>query len=367
MKFRQSNSASYFSRKHQLRMLRMVGLLALVVIAAQAAANPEMWRWFFQFDEKKQQPQEQTAKRDVDYSVRLDNGGGPLKDDEFRATAEEPLPPAVAEKPKSAKRTTSNGGDANEQAIEIDRDVLAPVRDDFVGIRRNEAEAFYAVVAKAQEIPTNVFAKVGRNDIDYTVLMTDSAQFRGTPVSVTGTVRRLRKIDATANRSGVRTFYDAWLFTKESGQHPYRLVCSRVPLDIPLEVDIEVPAKFTGYFFKRQGYASEGGYHKAPVLIGNSLEVIPPKTEAEQKPRDLGFAPYLVGLAVVIAGALGITLWRFSVSDRKFASGHIKRYTAASDETVRALNSLPAVDPNAIFQQLAEESEPPTDAAGPDE
>ena len=37
----------YFNRKDQIRMLALVGLLALVLIGMKLAANPASWHWMF--------------------------------------------------------------------------------------------------------------------------------------------------------------------------------------------------------------------------------------------------------------------------------------------------------------------------------
>ena len=55
MRFRNSSTPPpYLNKTDQFRMLRMVGLLALVVFAMKLAADPGMWRWLFSGAPQKQ-------------------------------------------------------------------------------------------------------------------------------------------------------------------------------------------------------------------------------------------------------------------------------------------------------------------------
>ena len=115
-------------------------------------------------------------------------------------------------------------------------EILAPVSDDKVGIRREEATAFYTVIAKARDIPLALFEKAARQ-VDYTVLLADAEQYRGLPIAIDGMIRRLDKIPVPdpgmRDEFGLAQFYEAWMFTSSSGTHPYRVIFTSLPEGIP--------------------------------------------------------------------------------------------------------------------------------------
>jgi hypothetical protein len=245
--------------------------------------------------------------------------------------------------------------------VEIDPKILADVSDGWLGIRKNEAPALFAVIAKAREIPLKLLEEAGDNRVDYTVLMTDAEQFRGMPLTVQGTIRMIETVSISSadsgDRSGVDQYYVAWMWTESSGNSPYRLICTSLPEDMAPGKDLDLPAKFTGYFFKKEGYQTEQGFHVAPVLIGKHIRWNRPPVAADSSaPRDLGLAPYVIGLAVLIAVGLGVMIWRFNVSDKKFGHKHVEHFTTAEPSAIEELNNLEANDPADLFRQMREEA-----------
>jgi len=200
----------------------------------------------------------------------------------------------------------------------------------------------------------------GDDEVDYTVLMTDSEQFRGRPLSVEGVIRRIDRVTIGAREVEkgypLEHYYVAWIFTESSGNSPYRLVAVGIPEDMPTGEDIEVPVKFTGYFFKREGYRSEQGFHKAPVLIGKQIRWHRPEVATEQLPQDSGLAPYAIGLAVLIAVGISLMIWRFNVSDKKFGHKHVEHFITASPSAIEELQKLQTSDVSDLFRQMQEEA-----------
>lgn len=345
MQFRDSpGPAPWLNRKAQFRMLRMFGMLAVVLIAMQVARDPKTWNWMFPPDQKASETKPAAPQKKVDFSVRTDD--------------DDPLPPGTF---RSQLNPGADAGDSKngmnhrigDFVIEIDPATLAMVNDDNIGVRFSESAAFFRVLAQARDVPLDALEQAGRQDISFVVLMTDSAQFRGLPLSVNGVARRIRKIPANANDFGIEAFYEAWVFTEESGENPYRLLAINVPDDLPMGESVEVPVQFTGYFFKREGYRSVGGLHKAPLLIGNYLRVVRPEEETDRSvaAQGLGMVPYVVGFAVIVATALGITIWLFSKADREFNDRHVRTYIEAHPTDLEELSKLNAIDPITELQQ----------------
>lgn len=376
MQFRNKSQPPYFNKRDQVRMLRMVGLLALVVICMKLAADPGMWSWMFPQSTPDSSGSAETKppSQDVDFGVKVEEDSG-LAPDAFRSLRNEAKPqerntePAIAQaspdrldqqanqKPASPENTPKVG----DYEIPIDPQVLAPVEDDWLEIRHREAGAFYTILAKARDIPLKILEDASDDSVDYSVLMIDSEQYRGLPLTVRGTIRRIDKVavsnpDVRKNYN-IQTYYVAWMFTASSGNNPYRLISNTIPSDMPVGEQLEVPAQFTGYFFKRQGYRSQGGLHKAPVLIGKHIRWNRPQTTGTAAiPQDYGLAPYAIGLAVIIAIGLGLMIWRFNVSDKKFGHKHVDHFTSATPTAIQELNNLETTDPKDLFRQMEEDA-----------
>jgi len=351
----------------------MVGLLLIVVVCMNLAADPGMWTWLFPASppETAQQDQQQEEKKskEIDRSIKFDEES-PLAPDAFRSKPEDANKPAhrpaVAEaSPDRLGETLTSDGRGKTAPhehydVELDPKLLESVSDDWLGIRRSEAPAFYAILAKARELPLKMLEEAGDNRVDYTVLMTDSEQYRGMPLTVEGTIRQIDRVTVSGEEVeqdyGIEHYYVAWMFTASSGNSPYRLIAADLPEDMPRGENLEVPAKFTGYFFKRQGYRSQGGFHKAPVLIGQSLRWNRPPAVAPELAQDSGLAPYAIALAVLVALGLGVLIWRFNVSDKQFAQKHVDHFTTATPEAIRDLENLETSDPADHFRRMQEDA-----------
>jgi hypothetical protein len=166
----------------------------------------------------------------------------------------------------------------------------------------------------------------------------------------------LEWIDAGPNEQGVSGYWDAWATTEESGDNLYRVVATKVPDDVPQGEGLTVPVEFTGYFFKRQGYESRGGFHTAPLLIAKRIDRALEPT-ASPVVSDTGMVSLVVGFALTVALALGITVWRFTASDRKFGDRHVRAFIEATARDEEGLKNVVAEDPSEALRRLAEQEE----------
>jgi hypothetical protein len=335
-----------------MRIFLMFGALVLVAVGIELARDPGMWRWMFPQEAGSQtQP---AGEREIDFSVRFDEDE-PLPPGAFRS---EPAHDQLAHADRIVAQVDGGapaGDSAGPADVAIDPAVLEPVQDNNIGIRHFERDAFFAVLAQAGEVSPQALEKAAGGHVPFSSLMNDPARYRGQPVHIEGTLRRLERRTVGENDFGVSEYWEGWMFTAESDNNPYRVVMASVPEGVPHGFTIEVPVAFTGYFFKLQGYPSNGGLHKAPVLIGPTIRPLPVREEGV--PQDFGLVPYVIGFAVIIAAALGLTLWRFARSDREFGDRHVRAFTEASPEATAALRKVEAIDPDEVLRQLAAEEE----------
>ena len=192
--------------------------------------------------------------------------------------------------------------------------VLSSVRDNTVGIRRDESDAYYRMLGHVQSVAPDELELASTTETQYVNLMTEPDRFRGEPLTIQGDLWRLYEFDAGPNDLGLTTLYEAWIFTGDSQPHPYRVVCTRLPHTLAPGEDIRRSVRVTGYFFKREAYPSRGGFHVAPTLIANTLA---PFRLADSVPPTDAILPYMVGVVTAMGLALLVTLLAFTLGDRR--------------------------------------------------
>jgi hypothetical protein len=347
-------------------MLGLVGTLSVVLLAMKVSADPNFWAGLFpdetetaetgQADApKKSSPQAQTVPGPAGDAAET-----PLRPGEFRSRPDNDNrpatnPPAEDPDPTSTDGTKPDSATDDEIDVELGAFLFRDVKDNTIGIRAREADAYYTVLAKLRDIPPSYLTRVARQDIAYDGLMIDPEHHRGTLITVEGVVKRLQPIRSTENQHGVSHLVEAWIFTSDSGNSPYRVVCHTIPNDLPRpdeqgNFDHNVRVRVTGYFFKKQYYETASGPHPAPLILAKQLQWIRPRIVNVD---DDGLVPYIIGFAAIIAVSLGFMLWRFSVSDKTFHTKHMKRVMAAPDGAIEALDGIPTVEMDEVFAAIA--------------
>lgn len=275
----------------------------------------------------------------LDFEVRepLDNRLGP---DEF-------LSFPATEPNEQARARDSRQQAAIQEGTRIAPQVLAAVKDNTLGIRRDEADAFYEVLDRARQTPLERLEQAAPAGVQYLNIMTDPTLYRGHPVTLVGDMWRLYEFPANENLYGIQTLYEAWIFTADSGTHPTRVVCSSLdPALQPGEAQ-RTPVKVTGYFFKREGYNTPGGLHVAPTILAGRLQ---PYHSPNAPPPADSIVSVMLTVVVGIGLILTTTLLSFAVSDRRTPRS-TKRLPQLSAETTDQLAQL---DVRSVSEQLRE-------------
>lgn len=344
----------YLSRRHQLRMLGLVLALSVVLIGYAVATNSRLSAWLFP-NAPTNEPTA-TALRPSgrpDFHVRGETDN--LPPGAFRSPTEpnvtEPNvtePPVPAEQP--VQDATRPSAPLEPSDPRIDKELLAGVRDNTLGVRHDEAEAFYRILAHARDLPAQTMTQAARTDLVYTHLMVEPDRYRGELVTVVGDARRITEFTAGPNHSGIERLYEAWVFTADSGTHPFRVVFTRLPKDVHPAESLDLPVRVTGYFFKREGYNTPGGLHVAPVLLAKRLQ----RNSVEAMPTHAAsLTPYLLGAVLLVGGGLGVMLWRFRSGDRRFRREQLQSLLAPAQP--QELGHLETRDIDDELRRLAEE------------
>lgn len=339
MRFELSNSPPpHLNRRLQLRMLGFVGLIGLVMFS-MALFRPK---------QENKLPGDPNAAVQPDESIfQVKEGKSELKEGEFVSEPWQEPPPAGTGSAESLEQ------EVQRLETHLDKSILRRVKDNELGIRRDEADAYYRVLEHARRMPTRDLERSGATDVLYINLMTQPDRFRGDPITIQGDLWRLYEFEAGPNPYGFKTLYEAWIFTGDSSNHPYRVVFSRLPRDLEPGENLRKPVRVTGYFFKREGYASNGGLHVAPTLLAQRVISYRPP---EMAPSTDAIVPYMVGLVSAVGLAFLVTLVSFAISDRRAARAALARELNAPRPSFEGLQVPPVLSVKESLQKL-EESE----------
>jgi hypothetical protein len=343
-----SSTPSYFSRRDQVRLFRLVAALGVILLAILYASRESTWYWLTgPPTEQRQGEQQLDPDRDVDYNVKEDSA---LRPGEFRSQPE----PEV-DIPESVNPQLENG----EYDVRVDPRLLKQVTDSVSGIRPYEANALYYLLAKAASIPQNVLERSAEPAPPFVVVMNESSKYRGELMTVKGQLKRLVPLKPEENKFGITTLYEGWFFSKDSGTHPWRFLCTQLPEGIPTGPDLqEMPAvQITGYYFKKYGYPSQAGkLQTAPLLIAGQIRWFP-ASETPQAPSSSGAVKYIVILFLVISITLAFLIWRFTINDQEFARSKTAKLMERPDMSMDDLKNIKTVDIGEVLKQLGEQAD----------
>ena len=171
--------------------------------------------------------------------------------------------------------------------------------------RRSELESF----KKHPQLKLPLFPDIFKN----------SSRYKGRLVTLTGRVRKLIHYPAEKNDYGIKTLYEAWLFTDDSQQNPTVIVCTEVPKDLqnglPKGTDVIDHVTVTGYLFKMYAYNAQDTTRVAPLILSKQLEWSP--QAVDEKGSQLISQLIAGGLVFLIVG-VAFAMWRVMQKDKEF-------------------------------------------------
>ena len=235
--------------------------------------------------------------------------------------------------------------------VRIDKRYLDVVKDNTVGVRRDEAEVFYWLLDHARRVPAATLQRAGDREVQYINLMTEPDRYRGEPVTIEGDLFRLYEFEAGRNRYGVTKVYEGWVFTGDSSHHPYRIVCTSLPNGIEPGENLRKPVRITGYFFKREGYRSNGGVHIAPTLLARRININPMPNGI---PLTSGILPYMTGAIMAIGLALLVTIVGFAIGDGRASRTEMRRLQRHPQSSFVGIHLPETISVEESLRQLAE-------------
>ena len=235
--------------------------------------------------------------------------------------------------------------------VRIDKRYLDVVKDNTIGVRRDEAEVFYWLLDHARRVPATTLQRDADREVQYINLMTEPERYRGEPVTIEGDLFRLYEYEAGRNKYGVTKVYEGWVFTGDSSHHPYRIVCTSLPNGIEPGENLRKPVRITGYFFKREGYHSNGGVHIAPTLLARRININPMPNGI---PLTSGILPYMTSAIMAIGLALLVTVVGFAIGDGRASRAEMQRLQRHPQPSFVGIHLPETISVEESLRQLAE-------------
>ncbi len=344
----------------------MVGALAMVLFAANWAANPANWYWIAPPGAADAAPSSVTRSgadggETPDFTVRED---APLKPGTVRVARTVPQSgdetagdDAADGDAAGANEPDANGPDADgfEADGRLPSALTAVARDRTVGgMNRAERDAVAEILARLQRRPPTIAADTAA--VSFNGMIGDADYYRGRPVRVFG--RAARILDAPDGR-GV----DLWIYAPDAGPNPIHVRANRAD-DLPRGRLLKdgVPVTADGVFFKLEAYAAatkDGeGLHVSPLVLADTVRGVTIAPAVPQTPKSLPW----VALGVIAAAAAGgaALVWRWKRADRAYEQTTLNRLSAAADAEGESLQfAADDAGPEAFLAGLADGSPAP--------
>lgn len=269
------------------RLGSMIVLLIVVGMLYVRAREPQTWRWL--------------AALDADPPAEVVDVPAENEKDqpEPRAPADTIVPGATDQ-------------DA-EEAAEAER--LLSVVSDRDDLGKEEMPAYWRLMrwTLAQS-----FADMERRSLPkvaFSQLWEQPEKYRGKLLRVRMHIVRVLEHPATSNSAGVKTVYEAWGGTDDSGSYPFSLVFPDLPEGMKVGPKVQEEGVFVGYFLTNMRYTTaEDKPWAAPVLIGRMHAL--PRVTGNRGAQAGGNVVWLL-LAVGVLVVAGIAAWRAVAARRR--------------------------------------------------
>lgn len=328
--------------RDQWRLILLTIAVSVVLIGSSVARRPELWAGFF--------PHDPVVKTDTTPNPMTGPVTGQpasvesksrLLHDEFWVGENS----GEAASHDTVNHRTMKVGDKktgltyDDRGLpQLPRRLVADVKDNVIGIHSTESTAYHDSMTLASKLDENRSAKAEPGT--YALFIDAPNTARGRAFKISGKLRRLTLVKGRLDAVRIGNVYDAWLNTSDSGEQMLHVIASSVdnklarllPVDdrdqsIDFAYKTAPDIHFTGYFFKKEAYASqnETGLSVAPMFVTNTIT----KTSLQRATtgRAEKLTPYLSWLTMIILAAVALIVWSFSVSDAAHASTRTHQLT----------------------------------------
>jgi hypothetical protein len=240
--------------------------------------------------------------------------------------------PVEAQRTKSAKKPakpspeaiTSQTPASLDSGASLNPLLLRALRDNTLGLEAGDRHAYFMGLWLCREIGVEAlaqFAEAFRTEREFAAAQSTEPSpskfslfadlfrhpdvYRGRPVTLRGTLRRLVKQTPGDNDLGVKHVYEGWVYAHGSQHNPAVVLFTRRPAGLPTGGDLAEDVQFSGYFLKLYGYQAQDTTRKAPLFVAGEVEWQPQPAATASAPWSV-WVYFVLTLAVV---AIGWSVW----------------------------------------------------------
>ena len=227
-------------------------------------------------------------------------------------------------------------------------ELLAKVRDD--AFFRHDEEPAWIQTWLTLRSGGQASLRKAATPVSFTELFGQPMSFRGRPVFLKGTLRRLERLRAPANDYDIAEYWQGWLEPEVGPSSPIVIHFLDVPPGMPVGLKIAEPVEVAGYFFKRYAYKAADTIRRAPLVLAIA-PVWTPRKPAAPGGTFLGTVAVVSMAMLVAATALAMFLGnRGRVVAAPEPEGNLDDALAGVDvvstgELLRRLSAEHAADP----------------------
>ncbi len=160
------------------------------------------------------------------------------------------------------------------RAIETDRSPEFESVTDKTVISLRDMAAYTKLLAEAREAKPAVLTAKARRDVFYAHLWGDPKEYRGVPIRLEGTARRVLYYASKLSKTG--WLYETWMFTPDGQGQPFVCISEEAPQGYPVGTNLQERIAFNGYFLKLMRYEAGDVPRAAPLLVGRIDWAKPP-------------------------------------------------------------------------------------------
>lgn len=363
MRFRSRGKSSVDTLgRSQRRLTYLVGGIGLFVLLMSATGKSTYFTGLFSSP-----PPTIPQAPDVSRSLL---GTNSLRSDEFIV-----VPTGSNDLASKYSSMLDGKGIAEMEAVETDRSSGAPriplvltrtIRDDVLGVLSSEMAAWFGTLRLAQKLTSEDLRNLP--EAQFPLFMDSPESCRGRAYTLRGRLRKLTPfaISQSSESFGLRTAYDAWISTRDSGNQLVHVVAVNVDSKLPSPESVTAKSpevELTGYFFKREGYAAkgktgDGDLALTALFLSGKIRVMPPQSIVS---RAAEITPWLTWIGLAICCGVTVLVWHFQVADNRFRGTRTHQLTTlpvrASFEGVEVRTIEEALQ---VMQEQARKSSPDT-------
>jgi len=264
-------------------------------------------------------------------------GTSSLRSDEFRVV------PTEANEIASKYSSLLDSKGIAEMESEVQKDstgtAMVPqlltrtIRDDVLGVLQSEMAAWFGTLRMSQKLKKEDLQTLP--EAQFTLFMDSPQTCRGRAFTLRGRLRRLTPfpINQSSQSFGLKTAYDAWISTHDSGNQLIHVVAVSADAGLPNpETDGVTPpdVEMTGYFFKREGYAAKGKTGSGDLaltalFLAGRIQHLPPRQYVS---RASEMTPWLTWIGIGVCCSVLVLVWQFQISDGRFRDTRTHQLTS---------------------------------------